>query len=117
MALISVFLLGNAEPAGAVFFTASELKEKLESTNSSDNLIAMSYITGAFDGFDYGVAVEQFRNTQNKRLVYVCLPAGATLDQIVAVVKKYILDNPKDWQTQAATQVMSALQKAWPCKK
>ena len=94
MPLIIAFIFGNAEPAGATFFTASELKEKLGSTNSSDNLIAMSYITGALDGFEYGVAVEQFRNTQNEHLVYICLPAGATLDQIVAVVEKYILDNP-----------------------
>jgi hypothetical protein len=113
MALISLLLFGNAETAGATYFTTSMLKEKLESADPVDTLSGMSYIAGVFDGFDLGTISQP----SSKHLVYFCLPVGTTLEQIVAVVKKYILDNPKDWQTSANTQVTLAIMKAWPCKK
>lgn len=102
---------------GQPFFTASELKEKLESTKPMDILSAANYIAGVLDGYHFGIAFSHFINPENKHLDLICLPDGTTLEQISAVVKKYILDNPKDWQEPANSEVIYAMTNTWPCKK
>ena len=117
--IIALFLSGTG-PAGAVYFTTSMLKDQLESAEPAQNLSAMHYIAGVFDGFDLGtVSGQSFDKNRSKHLVYktLCIPNGTTLEQMTAVVKKFIRDNPKDWQQPANTQVVLALMYAWPCKK
>ena len=45
-----------------------------------------------------------------------CPPDGATTQQTVAVISKFLRDTPARWQWPAAPLVIEALQAAFPCK-
>jgi hypothetical protein len=46
----------------------------------------------------------------------VCLPAGATLDQMMRVVTQYVDARPERAHEAFATLAQEALRAAWPCK-
>jgi Rap1a immunity proteins len=45
----------------------------------------------------------------------VCLPHDATVDQLGDTVKKYLTDHPQARRYTAYSEVLTALQKAFPC--
>ena len=65
--------------------------------------IATGYVAGVVDSFD-GIGI-------------FCAPVGITLLQLVAIVKKYLEENPERWHITASKLVAEALQKSFPCKK
>ena len=44
-----------------------------------------------------------------------CLPSKVTLEQLIAVVLKWLEDNPSTWSDPASTLVSKALISAFPC--
>ena len=48
---------------------------------------------------------------------YVCYPDNVNVKQILEIVKKFIEDNPKEWNNQASYLVQKPLLDTFPCKK
>ena len=48
---------------------------------------------------------------------YICIPNGVNGAQIFEIVRKYIEDNPKEWNKSASYLVEKPLLDAFPCKK
>jgi hypothetical protein len=48
---------------------------------------------------------------------YICIPTGVNGTQVFEIVKKYIEDNPKEWNHPASYLVERSLFDAFPCKK
>ena len=64
----------------------------------------------AFYGYIYGVA-DSFMDEG------YCPPKGINYSQIVAIVKKYLNNNPKYWNENATTLILTALMIDYPCAK
>ena len=48
---------------------------------------------------------------------YICIPSGVNGKQIFEIVRKYVEDNPKEWNKSASYLVETPLLDAFPCKK
>lgn len=75
-----------------------------------DNPKGSRFIDGVYMGYISGIA--DFSNG-----ILFCAPNGATNGQNVAIVTKFLKNNPERWTEQAATLVVAALSAAYPsCK-
>ncbi|MCX5841229.1 MAG: Rap1a/Tai family immunity protein [Deltaproteobacteria bacterium] len=66
-----------------------------------------------FDGFVIAVA-QVAENTMSHAIV---IPWGTTFGQVFDVVGRYLENHPEDWNTDADTVVIKALQAAFPVKR
>jgi Rap1a immunity proteins len=64
----------------------------------------------AFSGTGY---VEGVTDGYNGDLF--CVPYGVTTDELLAVVLKYLNDNPTSWHKSAIVDIGVALREAYPC--
>lgn len=102
LAVAAVPSIGQAQ-----FFPAQKLKDTcLKGQRDKSNYVA----EWACSGFIIGVSDSAFVRK------VVCLPNGATIGQVVDIVKKYLNDHPEDGHYSAASVVENALRANWPCK-
>jgi hypothetical protein len=71
---------------------------------SSDNAAGRNFCLGYVAGVAY-------QNTNA-----VCIPLDATVDQLGDTVKQYLANNPDTGRKSAYSEVLTALEKAFPCK-
>jgi hypothetical protein len=69
-----------------------------------------NYIKGLFGGYVIGIV-----DTTDG--ILFCIPKGSSVGQLNAVVKKYLEQNPEEWNKSASNIVILSLEKAFPCKK
>ena len=69
-------------------------------SDPTDAFEAIGYIAGVADAFNGAV---------------FCMPQGTSRGQVHAIVKKYVDDNPAEWQEPAASLVAASLKAAFPC--
>jgi hypothetical protein len=74
-----------------------------------------SYIDGIIDGFYYAPMIAQSNNTHASEIQRCLLAMHATDTQLVAIVNKYMADNPQLWGQKMNFITMAALFRA--CKQ
>ncbi len=105
--------LGQQGMAQATFVDGMRLKEwsdaaeRLEEGNSR-NMDA--YFTGLYMGYVEGVA-DIMDGT------IICLPGETTIGQIIAIVTKFLKNNPEKWKMPANYIIGYALTPVFPCNK
>jgi hypothetical protein len=111
--LIVAAFLFLATPAFGYFLNGTELKTFID---AADRIEAGRQRNGDFQdsaslrGYVMGV------HDAMERLA-LCVPEGITVAQIVAIVKKYVKDNPEQWNKPANVLVVSALRPTFACKQ
>jgi len=112
--LIAVFAFVLCGVANAAFYDASKLQSRLNAidrvesgkftdSDALDVAYGVGYVAAVVDG-----AVEDKS---------VCLPPRTSLEQIVAIARKFMRDNPAIWNMSASTVVITSLVITFPCKK
>ena len=89
----------------AGFTSGNELQQWLSISESKKQ---PDFNSGLYKGYVAGVI-----DVADKRLF--CLSKGVTRGQGIAVVSKYIKNNPEKWNKGAASLVIKALKEAFPC--
>jgi hypothetical protein len=84
--------------------TGGELLTLMDSNSHVDNAFAIGLVAGASY---YG---NQFTNN-------ICLPPNVPAGQLQAIVKQYLMANPRDHHLGATFNVNKAVSTAFPCKK
>jgi Rap1a immunity proteins len=114
--------------------TGNELIEFCSQANyTADNsnwFACVVYVHGVYDGFvgarDLIISVKAAAPAQDQEGVQrteyllgnlICMPANVTRQQMALVVTKYLSDNPAQLNYSAASDVLTALAQAWPCKQ
>jgi len=90
----------------ADFTDGNELQKWMNNTNKENG---NRHSVGLFKGYISGVV-----DTGNN--ILFCTEDGVTRGQYMAVVIKYIENNPEKWNQGASVIVLEALTKAFPCK-
>ncbi|MDN7894506.1 Rap1a/Tai family immunity protein [Burkholderia cepacia] len=103
--LMLVSCLSLSAPALAL--DGDELLKLIRSTNPYDMGVAQGYITGAYDAAG-GITRNAFSSSEK------CKIDGAwKIDQVTAIVGKYIADNPVRWNDPANDLVVDAMNGAY----
>ena len=68
----------------------------------------VGYVIGAVDALMFAQTTQELR--------IFCLPKQVTAVQVVAVIKKYLRENPQDRHYQAGSEISAALAENFPCK-
>lgn len=97
-------------PAQAQYQNGNELFADCfaEASKAFQRAYCSGYVTGAADMLDTFQ-----RSGAIKR--YVCFPERSTIGQIVDVAKRYLAEHPADRHLGAASLVLAAMAKAFPC--
>lgn len=109
-----LFVLAFCGHAKAAFFTAGHLLETCQSYtaggayNNNDERLCNAYIMGVHDT---AKSYEKFYDVPH----LYCEPPRVNSDQMVLVVKKYLLTKPELLNSPAAPKVVDALAEAFPC--
>lgn len=111
--LSAMAVLMVAQNAVAGWYTGAELNALAESyTQSMESKETISYKTqwesGMFAGYVTGYA------DGNSLL---CIPGGVTRGQILAIVSKYLKNNPELWNLQSEVLIFNSLVRTFSCKK
>ena len=69
-----------------------------------------SFLWGLYGGYVFGV-----KDSVNG--ILFCIPNDVDANQILAIVRKYIKNNPEKWNKGNWNLVFTPLKKAFPCKK
>mgnify|MGYP003583309032 CR=1 FL=1 len=97
----------------AGFFDGYQLKEWSDASDRIDSgkyAAGDSYNSAKFAGYVLGA-----HDTLEGMLV--CIPANAKAGQLMAVVGKYLRENPDQWDKAGFLLVGKALSSAFPCQK
>jgi len=84
----------------------SKAWEQYDNGRKDINDIAFGYYLGTINGIRTSVDGVLF-----------CLPKNTTNNQLGAIVRKYIKNNPEKWNDGAWSLIFTPLRKAFPCKK
>lgn len=105
--------------------TGNTIYETCKDSKSPIFAYCIGYIVGVNDGWNLGsaIAVTQLQlaktakdlNAVNKMLIGIC-SRGATNEQVVDIVIKYLKENPEQRHRGAHLLIYGALRKAFPCK-
>lgn len=106
-ALMLSVLLVTATSACAM--TTSEFL-KFADNQGPSRAVLIGYVAGAVDM----AGVLTFAASE---LPQYCAPENVKTEQILAVSKRYMESNPKDWHLPPVVLIYRALQNAWPCQK
>ena len=99
-------------PVHAGLMTGAELKQHCDpDVGSFEN----GFCTGCIGGMAFGLQMGVMIATNNKSSYY-CPPSSISIDQVQAIVMKYINDNPAKWQDRADELIAVAMVEAFPCK-
>lgn len=111
MIFAAALLLSQSAFAG--FHDGNELKKWADAydridqgyarkTDHEDLMQLYGYVAGVVDS--------------NHKII-LCIPAGVTVRQSVAIVVKYLNKNPEQWQKEARLLTLYALAPVFPCEK
>ena len=99
-----------ARPAVGGFIKSNDLHEWCGGVSDS---LCSGYILGAFDMWH----IEMQRLAEGRGLVYrSCLPK-VQAQQVVDVVKNYLVEHSEKRHSEATVIVVAATREAWPCPK
>jgi len=114
LVFISFALLLTCTPVHAAFHSGTDLQQwvnaykrvealgsKASDADFRDTMKLLGFVAGVHD------ALEKTN---------FCTPAEVTVGQLLAIVKKYLADNPDKLHRNAVTLVIWAIEPAFPCK-
>lgn len=100
--LLATLLVTLSLSAHADFKDGNKLYSQMLSSDTTDNMVALGYVTGIVDAYND---------------ILICVKGNVTAGQINDIIKQYLYNNPAIRDQVAATLVMNALTPIWPCKK
>jgi hypothetical protein len=106
-----LLLVGGVASADKAVGNAQWLHDKWTSTRATDMVNSMDL--AVYDGFV--IATAQVGENATPRAIEI--PAGTTMGQIFGVVGTYLENHPDEWNSDAGTVVLKALQRVYPCKR
>jgi hypothetical protein len=89
--------------ARADFSSGDQLFQRCTSQDGQQTLLCLGYVAGVADT----LALDK----------HICIPTTVTVDQVEAVVVKYLSDNPQSRQYGASSEAEIALVASFPCKQ
>ena len=98
-------------PAAAAYVTGNDLARFCQSDKSADVLSCVNYVAGVID---YHLMMQSLGT---EPVVDFCLPARLSEEEAAVVVARYLKRSPQDDSFIAASAVLMALQKAYPCAR
>jgi hypothetical protein len=98
--IITALALVASTTASAQFYNGNDLLHRMDSGDSSQNMLAMGYVAGVVD---------------MTRGEYHCAPANVTLGQVRDMVRNYIYNTPANRHMNGAVLVTLPLISVWPC--
>jgi len=113
-AILFVLLFSGFGSSEAAFVTAGHLLNICQSYtaggeyHNTDERICNGYVMGTHD------TAKSYEKLFDVSPLY-CEPPRVTSDQMVLVVRKYLLENPELLQAPASPKVIDALIRAFPC--
>ena len=110
--LLTVLVAG---PAQAVFYDGNRLYEWCATPEgdprySWSSINCNGYVTGVIDSLEVA-------EKAGSGPITVCVPSGATVQQVRDVVLKYLTNHPEQRHTAAAILTILALREAFPCSR
>ncbi len=94
----------------ANYYSAGGVLADCESKKAVEQAYCMTYLAGISDAHN---ALVYWKNLQEPKF---CAPKDATQDQLRKVFTQYANENPQSLHLAAASLVMNAFYKAFPCK-
>ena len=110
LVFITIAAMSVIGPANARYYSGGDILPSCESESIKDNAYCAMYLGGIIDA---NSALYEWRDLAIKNY---CIPEGVTLDQLRKVFTKYANENPQDLHQSAASMMMSAFYKAFPCE-
>ena len=107
--LFSLCLLASAPPAGAAYIVGEELARSCNSEAPSDIFTCLGYIEGVID---YQVVMDSLGTAPTTDF---CLPENLPVEKAALTVMHYLKQSPQDGSFIAASAVVMALHKTYPC--
>lgn len=107
------FLFGNAQEASSL--TGMELKKVCDYENNSNlrKLSCLLFIQGVVYGFQQGAMIGS-DNDVNAEKKAICLPGDTSVDQWMAIVKKYLEDHPEKLHELGVNLIILSLATTFP---
>lgn len=111
-------------PASAQSVTGNDLKSSCDDPTGEKYAFCVSYVLGVTEGLRLGIAYPMFIagdrtvediNTLSDTLLGYCAFSTVTTAQNIAVVAKYLRDNPEQLHNPARWLVLNAYQNAYAC--
>ncbi|WP_151901381.1 Rap1a/Tai family immunity protein [Sulfurimonas hydrogeniphila] len=103
--IILVILVAGHLQAGNLLVDGSKAWEQIENGNKNYNSLALGFYMGTISGVSASLDGKQF-----------CIPKDISNNQLCAIVRKYIKNNPEEWNN-GNWMIFSSLGQAFPCKK
>ena len=107
LALVICAFTVMARPAGGDFYTGNDLHEWCGSARDQGR--CLGYVGGAYDAHQM-----HLNNRQDKKRL--CVPGAVSPQQIVNVVKQYLVEHSEKRHFMASMIVGLAAAEAWPCR-
>lgn len=106
MALALVVVTGNAS---AYFYSGNDLREPLREYRNAENQAPNTDYNKAWEFRGYVVGI------YDATALEYCTPSDFRSHQLMAIVAKYLEDNPQSWSEPASDLVKRAISSAFPC--
>jgi NifU-like protein involved in Fe-S cluster formation len=98
--------------AMATLVTGNDLHEFMEAAKRMEvNTQSGHDVAMAFKGMGY---VEGIADAHERKSI--CLPTGTEVQQLMAIVSRYVDAHPEQWQYTADSIIEQALSQSFPCK-
>jgi hypothetical protein len=110
LAFIAIVAMSVISPANARYFPAKKLLSECETESTINRAICNGYLVGANDAHELHTGLDE--GTKKS----ISIPAGASIERLRKVFVKFVNDNPKDSQQDAASVVITAFAGTFPCK-
>lgn len=103
-AVFTAFLISPVDAK----YSGKELSNICSSGDVVEAAFCYGFVNGVVDTYmDFGYTLKTDQ---------ACFPEGVTGEQVIAVVIKYLQEHPEHWHYSASSNVMEAINKAFPCK-
>ena len=106
---LALALLLPTGSALAYFYSGNDLREPLREYRNAERKAENTDYSKAWEFRGYILGVYDANESQ------YCMPRDAGSHQLMAVVAKYIEDNPQLWNEPASDLVERAIKSAFPC--
>ena len=107
--LLLLALFAATGNASAYFYYGNDLREPLREYRNAEKEASDTNYNKAWEFRGYIVGV------YDATALEYCTPSDFTSHQLMAIVAKYIEDNPQSWSEPASNLVKRAIKSAFPC--
>ena len=107
--LVCLLALALAVPAQAEYVSGAEILDRCLNPRSSAEATCLGYVAGVAD------SVIAYEAETDPALKQVCIPATATPERLLNVVREYLAINSEQHNWTAQMLVLKALRRAFPC--